>query len=134
MDTTKAVTTAEERRAARRAALPDTLTMNQLRQRSTTRMRFLVSQLAEDTLEEAKEWLDIIAATEGPKVAFTLWLQMLEFALPKLSRAEVAVDDTRKTRKADLTMEDLKDIIREARTFDGEAKDVTPNPKNTDDA
>lgn len=121
------------RRAERRAKLPDTLSREALRRRAVNNMRHNLASLADDKYEDAKRWLELIEITDGPRAAFDAYLKLLEFAVPKLSRAEVSVEDGGKTQKAELTMEELYAIIadgiaakeQEERTIDGECEDVT---------
>lgn len=115
----------DERRAMRRAAMPDALTSEQLRRTSVTRMRWAMAQLVEDNAEKVQGWIDTVALVDGPKDALEIYIKLLEFAVPKLSRAEVSVEDGGKTRTAQLTMADLQNIIREARTIDGTATPIS---------
>ena len=111
----------DERRANRRKSLPDALTSEQLRQTSVARMRWTMAQLVEDNADRVQEWIDLVAWVDGPKAALDIYIKLLEFAVPKLSRAEVSVEDGGKTRTAQLTMDQLQAIIREARTIEGTA-------------
>lgn len=114
----------DERRAARRASLPDALTSEQLRRTAVTRMRWALTKFIEDNAVRVQEWIDLVALVDGPKEALELYIKMLEFAVPKLSRAEVSVEDGGKTHTAQLTMEELQNIIREARTIEGVAHEI----------
>lgn len=114
----------DERRAARRAALPNALTADQLRKHAVGRMRYALMQLVEDNQDRVQEWLDLIALVDGPKEALDAYIKLLEFAVPKLTRAEVSVEDGGKTKTAELTMSELQEIIREARTIEGTATHV----------
>ena len=116
----------DERRAARRASLPDALTSEQLRRTAVARMRWSMTQFVENNACRVQEWIDIVAMVDGPKEALELYIKMLEFAVPKLSRAEVSVEDGGKTHTAQLTMEELQQIIREAprAPIDGECTRV----------
>ena len=104
----------DERRALRRASLPDALTSEALRRTAVTRMRWSLTQFIEDNADRVQEWIDLVALVDGPKEALEIYIKMLEFAVPKLSRAEVSVEDGGKTRTAQLTMDELQQIIREA--------------------
>lgn len=123
----------DERRAARRANLPDALSREQLRRRAVSKMRHNLASLVDDKYDDAKRWLEMIEITDGPRAAFEAYLKLLEFAVPKLSRAEVSVEDGGKTHKADLSMEELQAIIaegvaartKEERTVEGEYHDLT---------
>ncbi len=117
----------EERRAARLASLPDALTSEQLRRAAVTRMRWSLTQLIENNAEKVQDWINLIALVDGPKDALDIYIKLLEFAVPKLSRAEVSVEDGGKTHTAQLTMEELQNIIREARIIDGTATRVPEN-------
>ena len=122
----------DERRAARRASLPDCLTAEQLRRTAVARMRWSMTQFVEDNACRVQEWLDLVALVDGPKDALDLYIRMLEFAVPKLSRAEVSVEDGGKTGVVDLTMAELQQLIREAprAPINGECTHVdddTPN-------
>lgn len=108
----------------RRAAMPDALTSEQLRRTAVTRMRWAMTQLIEDNAEKVQGWIDSVAMIDGPKDALEIYIKLLEFAVPKLSRAEVSVEDGGKTHTAQLTMAELQSIIREARTIDGTATAV----------
>ena len=133
MKTTTKPISLDERRAARRKNLPDALSREQLRRRAVSKMRHNLASLADDKYEDAKRWLELIEVTDGPRAAFDSYLKLLEFAVPKLSRAEVSVEDGGKTHKADLSMEDLQAIIaegiaardKEERTVEGEYDDLT---------
>ncbi len=114
----------EARREIRRASLPDALTSEQLRRSAVARMRWSLTQLIEDNADKVQEWIDLTALVDGPKEALEIYIKLLEFAVPKLSRAEVSVEDGGKTKTAHLTMEELQAIIREARTIDGTATEV----------
>ena len=115
----------EERRIARRANLPDALTSEALRKTAVGRMRWAITQLVEDNSYKVQEWIDLVALVDGPKDALDIYIKLLEFAVPKLSRAEVSVEDGGKTHTAQLTMEELQNIIREARTIEGTATPIS---------
>lgn len=117
--------TEAQRLAARRASLPAALSSSQLRKRSVDRMRFVLTNLLEDNTGKVQAWLDAIEKVDGAKAAFDSFLKLLEFGVPKLSRAEVAIEDAGETKKAELSMEELQQIIREGRTIEGTAVDIT---------
>lgn len=103
----------EERREQRRASLPDAVSEQQLLRRSTARIRYALSELAVCNVENVQHWLDQVALFEGPGRALELYLKMIEYSVPKLSRAEVKVDDGDKANTAELTIDDLQQIIRD---------------------
>ena len=106
--------------------LPDALSEKALQRVSTGRVRYALSQLAQNNVERIQDWLDAVALVDGPKAALELFLKMLEYSIPKLSRTEVKVEDSAgNTAVALLSMEDLQDLIRkgvelEQRTFNSE--------------
>lgn len=119
--------TAEELAADRK--LPEVLTENQLQRVSTGRVRYALSQLAQNNVEEVQRWLTQIELIDGPKAAFDSYMKMIEYSVPKLSRTEVKVEDSAGNAVvAELGMEDLQEMIRrgvaaardEERTIDGE--------------
>ncbi|MBD3292070.1 MAG: hypothetical protein GF393_04040 [Armatimonadia bacterium] len=126
-DRTKPVDLAT-RREQRRKQLPEALSREQLRRRAVNIMRHNLASLAEDKYEDAKRWLDQIEIIEGPKAAFDSYLRLLEFAVPKLSRAEVSVEDGGSTATREMSMDELHALVMEgvraqsedARTIDGE--------------
>ena len=118
----------DAQRAARRDALNAVLTPEQARKRAVSRMRSHLLELIEDKYEDAKDWLDMVATVDGPKEALELYIKLLEYAVPKLSRAEVTVEENGKTRRADFTIEELQQMILEARTIEGVATHVTARP------
>lgn len=127
--------TAEELAAARAASLPDTLSEKQLQRVSTGRVRYALSQLAQNNVEQVQRWIDAIELIDGPKAAFDSYMKLIEYSVPKLSRTEVKVEDSAGNAVVrELSMEDLQELVRKGvraqlRTIDGQAEDVT---KNTD--
>lgn len=104
----------DDRRALRRASLPDALTAEQLRKTAVGRMRWTITQIIEDNSGRVQEWIDLVAWIDGPKEALEMYIKLLEYAVPKLSRAVVSVEDGGKTQKAELTMAELQQIIKDA--------------------
>ena len=121
---------------ARKAALPAALTEQQLQRVSTGRVRYALSQLAQANVSQVQAWLDGIALIDGPKAALEMYLKMIEYSIPKLSRTEVKVEDSEgNVAAASLSIEDLQDMIRtgvelELRTIEGTAVDVTKEVDN----
>lgn len=104
----------DEKRAQRRASMPDALTAEQLRKTAVGRMRWTITQIIEDNSGRVQEWIDLVAWIDGPKDALEMYIKLLEYAVPKLSRAVVSVEDGGKTQKAELTMAELQQIIEDA--------------------
>lgn len=123
----------KERRAARRLNMPNVLSEEQLRRRAVTKLRHNLAHLAEDQFEEVQRQLELVAVTDGPKAYVELYLKMLEFAVPKLSRAEVSVEEGGKTAVAEMSFEELEMLVNEGRaareqqekTLDGDFEDLT---------
>lgn len=128
---TKPVSLAE-RREARRKNMPSALTQEQLRKRAVDRMRHNLAHLSEDLYDDAKRWIEMIEIVDGPRAAFDSYMKLLEFAVPKLSRAEVAVEETKRDGTRDMTMDELQDLVMrgiraheaEERTIEGEVEDA----------
>jgi hypothetical protein len=125
----------DSRRAARVANLPNALTADALRKQAVGRMRWSLTQLIENNAHRVQEWLDLVSLVEGPKDALELYIKLLEYAVPKLTRAEVAVEAGDKSATAQLTMAELQQIIREGRAdvINGECEDVTEREDNYSD-
>ena len=123
-----------ERRAARIASLPNAITADALRKQAVGRMRWTLTQLVEANLPVMQDYLELVAWVDGPKAALELFIKLLEYAVPKLTRAEVAVEAGDKSGTAQLTMAELQQIIREGRAqvIEGECEHVdertTTNP------
>ncbi len=106
--------TPEQLRDERKASLPDALTEQQLSRVSTGRVRYALSQLAQNNVDQVQRWLTAVEASDGPKAAMELFLKMIEYSVPKLSRTEVKVEDAAgNTAMAQVTMDDLKELIRQ---------------------
>lgn len=121
------------RRAARRSDLPETLTPRQLQTRAMNKMRHNLASLADEKYEDAKRWLEMIEITDGPKAAFDAYVKLLDFAVPRLTRAEVAVEDNTGQGVREMGMEELQELVMlgfnagraEDRTVEGDYEDVT---------
>lgn len=119
------------RREQRRKELPAAMSREQLRRRAVDIMRHNLAHLSQDMYEDAKRWLEMIEVTDGPRAAFQEYLKLLEFAVPKLSRAEVSVEDGGVTATREMSMDDLMGLVREGidakereeRTIEGETDD-----------
>ena len=118
------------RHEAKTRDLPDVMSEKQLQRVSTGRVRYALSQLAQNNIERVQELLDAIEVVDGPKAAFDSLMKLLEYSIPKLSRTEVKVEDTAGNAVvAELDMEALQEIIRrgvnaELRTIEGTAEEV----------
>jgi len=111
--------TPQELAKARKNSLPTSISEQQLQRLSTGRVRFALAQLAQQNVTRVQEWLDAIALTDGPKSAMELYLKMIEYSVPKLSRTEVKVEDNEgNTAVAALSIEDLQQMIRDGVRFE----------------
>lgn len=105
--------------AARVNSMPTSLSESALQRVSTGRVRFALSQLAQNNVTRVQEWLDAICLVDGPKAAMELYLKMIEYSVPKLSRTEVKVEDSAgNTAVAQLTIEELQQMIRDGVRFE----------------
>lgn len=102
---------------------PIYLTPDQARRNSVAVIRAQLAVLARGNVQRVQAWLDQVAETD-PAEALNLFLRMLEFSVPKLSRAEVAITDDTKDGVAHLTIADLQALLREAQTIQGECAPV----------
>ncbi len=121
----------DERRATRRAMMPEGLSEDALRRLSVGRVRWALTELAKNNADTVQEMLDAVAVVDGPKAYIELFIKLLEFSVPKLSRAEIKVEDPdgKDSAVAQLTMDDLVKLIREGvqlenRTVDSTASEV----------
>ena len=57
----------------------------------TTEIRSALKDLADNNLEKVQGWLNSIAE-EDPKGALSMYLQLLEYVQPKLSRTDVKME------------------------------------------
>ena len=105
--------TAKELTADRKAALPDAISETQLQRVSTGRVRYALSQLAQNNVTQVQRWLDAIELIDGPLAAFNAYMKMIEYSIPKLSRTEVKVEDSAGNAIVrELSMEDLQELVR----------------------
>lgn len=111
--------TEQELADARKGSLPTSISEQQLQRLSTGRVRFALAQLAQKNVTQVQGWLDAISLTDGPKAALELYLKMIEYSVPKLSRTEVKVEDNEgNTAVASLSIEDLQQMIRDGVRFE----------------
>ena len=104
---------------ARKSTLPISLTETQLQRVSTGRVRFALSQLAQQNVTQVQGWLDAVCLIDGPKAAMELYLKLIEYSVPKLSRTEIKVEDTDgNTAVAQLTIDELQQMIRDGVRFE----------------
>lgn len=56
--------------------------------KATSNAREAIARLVDDNAERMAGWLDAIAQTEGPLAAWKCMTDVIEYHIPKLSRAE----------------------------------------------
>lgn len=56
----------------------------------TARAREAIARFVDGNADRLQDWLDQIAAEDGPQAAFKCFSDLLEYHVPKLSRAEVS--------------------------------------------
>ena len=61
--------------------------------KATANAREAIARLVDDNAERRQEWLDEIAETKGPDVAFRCVQELLEYHIPKLARTELTGKD-----------------------------------------
>lgn len=117
----------ENRRALRTSNMPKSLSEDALRRLSVGRVRWALTELAKNNVDSVQKMLDAVAVSDGPKAYVELFIKLLEFSVPKLSRAEIKVEDPdgKDSALAQLTMEDLQKLIREGITLENRTVDST---------
>ena len=61
--------------------------------KTTAVAREAIARFVDGNSERLQEWLDQIAAQDGPAAAFKCFSDLIEYHVPKLSRAEVSGPD-----------------------------------------
>ena len=61
--------------------------------KSSAIAREAIGRFVDGNVDKLQEWLDEIAAQDGPKVAFQCFTDLLEYHVPKLGRTELAGDE-----------------------------------------
>lgn len=56
--------------------------------KATKNAKEAIARFIDGNADRLQEWLDQIAAEDGPKAAFMCFTDLLEYHVPKLSRAE----------------------------------------------
>lgn len=57
--------------------------------RSTATAREAIARVVEENSGRLQQWLDQIAADEGPRAAWACFLDLIEYHVPKLTRSEL---------------------------------------------
>jgi hypothetical protein len=61
--------------------------------KSTVLAREAIASFVDGNAERLQGWLDTIAAEEGAKAAYSCFVELLEFHVPKLARTELTGKD-----------------------------------------
>jgi hypothetical protein len=64
-----------------------------LQNKATIVAKEAIARFVDGNAGRLQEWLDQIAANDGPQAAFKCFSDLLEYHVPKLSRAEVSGPD-----------------------------------------
>lgn len=107
--------TVEERLT--RVGLPEGLTPRQANAITMARLQYALSDLTEQVVPEVLEWLRQVAAV-APAEALRLYMELLEFRMPRMKAAQVslsAVSDLRSGERElkDMSIEELNRIVAE---------------------
>jgi hypothetical protein len=60
--------------------------------KATANAREAIARFVDGNADRLNDWLDQIEMADGPKAAFQCFSDLLEYHVPKLSRAEVQVE------------------------------------------
>ena len=81
--------------------------------KSTANAREAIARLVDTNAERMQEWLDKIAQSDGPLAAWRCMSDVIEYHIPKLSRAEMTGKDGGPIEThANLSNEQLDALIR----------------------
>ena len=61
--------------------------------KSTSNAREAIARFVDGNAHRVQQWLDAIAAENGPLMAFRCYTDMIEYHVPKLSRTELTGKD-----------------------------------------
>ena len=61
--------------------------------KATRQAREAVADIVEGNTHRIQDWLDKIEQNDGPLEAYKAFMQLMEYHVPKLSRAEVTGED-----------------------------------------
>lgn len=99
-----------------RVGLPAGFSPRQANAITQARLQFSLSELADRNVENIHKWISQVAEKD-PVTAVRLFLELLEFRMPKLKAAQVVANLTPNAagqkRLAELSMEELERVIAE---------------------
>jgi len=61
--------------------------------KATASAREAISRFVDGNAHKLQEWLDKVARVDGPKAAAALYIDLVEFSVPKLARTEITGKD-----------------------------------------
>lgn len=70
--------------------------------KATANAREAIARFVDGNADRLNGWLDEIEAKDGPKAAFACFTDLLEYHVPKLSRAEIEANVTHRTLDQEL--------------------------------
>lgn len=79
--------------------------------KTTKNAREAIARLVDDNAERMQKWLDQIAETDGPAAAWRCMTDVIEYHIPKLSRAEISASVEKKVSASELSDDELAAII-----------------------
>ncbi len=109
----KRLTTDEK---VRRVGLPAGFTPRQANAVTMARLQAALSDLADGKVEKVRVWLDQVGE-RSPAEAIRLFMELLEFRMPRLKAAQVVANLTPSTdgarRLSEMSIEELQHVVAE---------------------
>jgi hypothetical protein len=91
---------------------PRAMSLPSVNKITTARIRQMVSQLSAEAYPEVLQWLRTVA-NDSPAKAIELYIELLQFSIPKVKAVAVAVNDTSAGAPHKLSLADLQAIVSE---------------------
>lgn len=88
--------------------------------KATLNAREAIARLVDENAPRMQEWLDAIAAEQGPLLAWKCMTDVIEYHIPKLSRSELAGTVTVNKTARELSDDDLAAIAAQNPASRGE--------------
>ncbi len=79
--------------------------------RATTHAREAIASFVEGNVDRLNGWLDEIAQVDGPKAAFSCFMDVVEYHIPKLARTEHTGKDGDAIKTETRTVSSVSDWI-----------------------
>lgn len=100
----------------RRVGLPEGVTPRQANAITQARLQFALSELAEMNVDNVHKWISEVA-DKNPEMAVRLYLELLEFRMPRMKAVQVVANANLNTdgkkRLQDMSIEELQTIVAE---------------------